>query len=300
MQSEYSLTVQFDVEFSSLEETAAGLRQWLSIPDDLVSRWWAGSAGYPATHLFRLRVPGNFPSGVRYTTKNLDRTLAQVGRYSRLRVSAYLMVREGVFAGPHVGCSTFAPDGFGPSRLVRVSTSFGEQEAIENAEPFRHRMSLVREFADRWAPRFGHVSYSYKTDSQTTLELCLRAPACEDIDRIRAWARGYSWVTVLSDAFVERLGGIHALQDSHAFTKVEPLASGSVWLQATDTWPEYDMDAVHRVFEALRPVIRPGNPQPTNLRKYHYDLPPELVVFSPPDVTPDRSAPRSGTSAPGP
>lgn len=65
----------------------------------------------------------------------------------------------------------------------------------------------------------------------------------------------YEWVTVVPPGIVSRLGGIEALRVSGAFWKVEVVAGGSAWLQATEDMRTFAGPAVDAVFDALSPCL---------------------------------------------
>ncbi|MGW0665352.1 hypothetical protein [Streptodolium elevatio] len=90
----------------------------------------------------------------------------------------------------------------------------------------------------------------------------------------RLYLRGYHWLTVCPQELADKLGGPHALEATGAFVDVTPLRSGGVWLQATDTFADYDMAAATRVWNALAPVLRPGLPRTPD----HHDPTPVRLV----------------------
>jgi hypothetical protein len=67
--------------------------------------------------------------------------------------------------------------------------------------------------------------------------------------------RGYEWVTVVAAPLAQRLGGAAGVQETKAFHHVEEVADAAVWLQATESFAEYDEVHVRSGFEALRPVL---------------------------------------------
>jgi hypothetical protein len=70
--------------------------------------------------------------------------------------------------------------------------------------------------------------------------------------------RGYSWVTVVPADPAKRLGGADAMRASGAFCEVSELPDGSLWLRATPVINDFTGERVHRVFEALAPVLLTG------------------------------------------
>ncbi|MFI5908279.1 hypothetical protein [Dactylosporangium sp. NPDC051541] len=150
------------------------------------------------------------------------------------------------------------------------------------AEQRRWLDALLR-FADTTNPGFGHVS-PYYAGGTTALEHAF-PPATMPfearyqeyaLNECRTYLRGYSWVTIVAEDLLPRLGGIDRLRDSRAFADVRQLTAGGVWLQATEDYRDFDDAAIARVFEALAPALRPGLP-----RRFepHYGQNPHRLVF---------------------
>lgn len=74
--------------------------------------------------------------------------------------------------------------------------------------------------------------------------------------------RGYPWVTVCSARIVDRLGGVARLRESGAFTEVEELPTGSVWLRTMNCLADYTGDALRSVIRVVAPVLPQGRPRP--------------------------------------
>jgi hypothetical protein len=186
--------------------------------------------------------------------------------------------------GDHIGFVAHNPcvGDVSQPQILKLETTFEAVEEFERAERFSRRLEILRDSVRAWSPLFGHISYYLDPDPTTALERGLNLSPAETIGLLDDYARGYSWITVLSHDFVNRLGGVAALESSGAFSSVESFDSGSVWLQATTKWSEYDMSHVNSVFNAIRPVLLPGKPAPSKLRRILPDLPPELVVFEAP------------------
>ena len=70
--------------------------------------------------------------------------------------------------------------------------------------------------------------------------------------------RGYSWLTILPQDLLDRVGGLDTLARSGAFVEIRPLAAGGVWLLATDDYRAFDDAALLRVFHAVAPALHPG------------------------------------------
>ncbi|WP_132287055.1 hypothetical protein [Kribbella sp. VKM Ac-2568] len=119
-------------------------------------------------------------------------------------------------------------------------------------------VELVAEFCHNAAPSFGNIA-SDNSGSLTALEALLRRQRRDALAQSEAVLRGYSWVTVCPSALVKRLGGSSALEASGAFVEVRSLRSGAL-LKATETFEEYDDEAVMRVFKSLAPVLPVGVP----------------------------------------
>ncbi|WP_433353268.1 hypothetical protein ACQPYV_22495 [Micromonospora saelicesensis] len=90
---------------------------------------------------------------------------------------------------------------------------------------------------------------------------------------------GPARLTVLSDEMAEQVGAVDRLRASHAFVEVEPLAAGSWWLLATETWEEYGPEQANRLFELLAPVLPAGRPEMTQWRFPTIADPPVLVTL---------------------
>ncbi len=121
----------------------------------------------------------------------------------------------------------------------------------------RELVSFVREWVAKVKTCYGHVTDD--ADSlATALERATGRYSWDTIPRCREALRGYSWVTVCPAELAARLGGSIGLERTEAFCAVAEVAGGSVFLQATPAFDEYDGAAMRRVFEALAPVLLPG------------------------------------------
>lgn len=152
----------------------------------------------------------------------------------------------------------------GESGFARLTVSFTADIAPDGRlRPVTgdHRcMILLREFAERFTPAFGHVSYSY--DGPTTaLEEALLIFPPQTLYDSADYLRGYSWLTVVPSILATRLGGETSLRDSGAFATVDTLPNGSLWLLATHSWAEYRGDRIDAVFDALAPILPAGMPE---------------------------------------
>jgi hypothetical protein len=126
-----------------------------------------------------------------------------------------------------------------------------------------HRcLALMRRFAERFSPVFGHVSFSNPDfESATALEVALKAEPKRTLLESDTYLRGYSWLTVVPETIAVRLGGAEALRRTGAFVTVDELPGGSIWLLATHAWDDYQGDRIEAVFDALTPALPAGMPQ---------------------------------------
>ncbi|MCZ7423707.1 hypothetical protein O7605_29790 [Verrucosispora sp. WMMA2121] len=139
--------------------------------------------------------------------------------------------------------------------FVLLSLEAPRTNLLDAAEHEATLSTFFRRAADQAGPLFGQIGFDYGIYSMTGLEYRLYIQPQESIREVGQVLRGYSWVTVLPDILVDRLGGGQQLVDSGAFIAVDRLSSGSWWLQAADTAAGYTNDHAKRVFRALRPVL---------------------------------------------
>lgn len=133
-------------------------------------------------------------------------------------------------------------------------------------------------YADRANPGYGQIDYHRSGD--TALEArTRRVPGRPLLGECRQWLRGYSWLTIVPQELAGNLGGAEGLRETGAFAEVKQLASGGLWLRATDAFDGWTREAAHAVFDALAPVLRPGAPidMPTSLGE-----PPLVLVLKDP------------------
>lgn len=110
---------------------------------------------------------------------------------------------------------------------------------------------------------FGHVCDDGVAYGKTALDSALRRGGrVKSMMQSRQVLRGYSWCTICPRELAQRLGGSSALQATGAFVEVEELPSGGLWLQATESFSDYNDEAMKRVFKALAPVLPEGLPKP--------------------------------------
>jgi hypothetical protein len=173
------------------------------------------------------------------------------------------------------------PDGTaGPTR-ARLSVAFDEElehyvrlrchveeqallDAETGADHQRRLESVLLRFARAYPVVFGHVAYD-SPDGQTELEKCLRGmqsdPAANTVERPDR-LRGYSWIMVASKSAARGLAGAEGLRATGAFADIEALPNGSLWLKATDDYRDYNASHVRKVWQAVKDVLIPGDPQP--------------------------------------
>lgn len=182
-------------------------------------------------------------------------------------------VAEGAFSAT-VALSRLGADGYPVSRLARVTA--GREEGADSwvrlacevpgssldEERFQDAFEgFLRARAGEVDPSFGHIAFGY-TLGKTALEEILGPPWLLPEDTIpesRTWLRGYAWMTVLSREIAARLG-VASLRRRGAFHEVGELPGGSVWLRATPRFADFHGEPVRRVWVALAPALRPGDP----------------------------------------
>jgi hypothetical protein len=149
----------------------------------------------------------------------------------------------------------------GEPASVLAGMSFDETEALAADDIFRRRLVFLRNFAGRYATAFGHVSFS-RQQGQTDLEIGLNLWPGMTIPRLGFEARGYSWITILDERLVGRLGGVSRFDAGDTFSEIEVLPSGATWLKATKSWSAYcnDPSRIEKVFRALAPILPGGVP----------------------------------------
>lgn len=169
---------------------------------------------------------------------------------------------------------------------LRLSVLESDERLDGSAESLRLQqgwLKTLRAYAEKWDPGFGHISYGHGPGA-TTLEDRLPArnypPEQREpkhtVNECRRHLRGYSWLTIAPKELAAQLGGQVAMTETGAFRRVDVLAGGALWLQATERFEEFHDDAVTRVFDALAPVLRPG--LPVEIPRYP-GKPPHLLVF---------------------
>lgn len=134
----------------------------------------------------------------------------------------------------------------------------------------RHELILADQVAEARVVRFleammairavdyAEVSYGYGGNELTMLEQDLGLSPSVTMAAAPTMLRGFSWITVVPPGIAAGLGGVAALAGSGAFHRVEQLPNGSVWLQASEHFDEYDDERAAAVFAVLGPFLPPG------------------------------------------
>jgi len=191
---------------------------------------------------------------VPYSSASFDELLRRIGRLpDTAGFHAWTPNERGMrTAGPGFEVAMNVADGY----LDLFSTIDDEVEdgAI---------LAAVRAVADVGAPLA--VALAFRGSSrETPLEEAISRTNTTYVRRPAEVLRNYGWLTVLSDAMADRVGGAGRLRGSGAFVEVAPLAAGGWWLLATETWDEYGPEQADRLFEVLAPVLPEGKPQMTH------------------------------------
>ncbi|MFE7028869.1 hypothetical protein ACFU9Y_01070 [Streptomyces sp. NPDC057621] len=136
--------------------------------------------------------------------------------------------------------------------LVAPGTTVAEHERL---------LAVVRWACNRYNVVFGHVSYR-RSGGATELESRLRGRPSDPVSNALQWRtllRGYSWLMVVPVGIAEPLDGREGLTDTGAFSALSSLPNGSLLLQATPTFQQYDNEAVRAVHRAVREVLVQGD-----------------------------------------
>lgn len=155
-----------------------------------------------------------------------------------------------------------------PNRVV-LSSYLSEAELIDpvdGARAQRTHLDLLFRFVDQANPAFAHIAHHDQGRTAFEADYAnIDTPVPpgwwsypRTLTACREPLRGYSWLTILLQELLDRVGGTDTLADSGAFVEVRPLSAGGVWLLATDDSHAFDDAALLRVFYALAPVLRSG------------------------------------------
>jgi hypothetical protein len=111
-------------------------------------------------------------------------------------------------------------------------------------------------------PVYGEVLVNWIPHSpHAALDELLSRKVVTSLEDGRRMLRGYEWVTVCPAQIATTLGGAKALRASGAFVEVTELGTGGLLLRATEDPADWTEEAARRVFEAVRLVLPPGQPQ---------------------------------------
>ncbi|MFJ9346012.1 hypothetical protein [Streptomyces sp. NPDC101237] len=134
-------------------------------------------------------------------------------------------------------------------------------DSPDDAGSCRRLVEFLHDALDTSNPSFGRIEWR-NFDELTNLDAALSRKPRTSQRESRQFLRGYAWTTVCPAELAARLGGAAVLENSGAFHRVVPLRAGGVLLQASDTLAGYTDQVMERVFEALAPVLPPGEPRP--------------------------------------
>ncbi|MEV4754637.1 hypothetical protein AB0J86_05935 [Micromonospora sp. NPDC049559] len=151
---------------------------------------------------------------------------------------------------------------FADRRHVKLQVSVGFKERSGRL-PYvvPALVELARLVGDVADPAYGEIIVNAEIMAPTTmLDGALYRGNEESARASRSYLRGYEWVTICPRELTGRLGGAEALRRTGAFAEVVPLAQGGALLRATPTPEEYRADRIRSVFQALAPVLPPGQP----------------------------------------
>ncbi|MGW3356093.1 hypothetical protein ACWDFL_11810 [Streptomyces bungoensis] len=142
----------------------------------------------------------------------------------------------------------------------RLSTSlrYGS-DALSDPQRCGRLVDAVARALNDADPAFGCIEYDQFSE-ESNLDLVLRRNPNDSLRASRRLLRGYAWTTICPEELVRSLGGVEALRETGAFTRVLPLAQGAV-LQSTETVAGFSDEAMNAVFEALATVLPPGMPK---------------------------------------
>lgn len=153
-----------------------------------------------------------------------------------------------------------------------VDTSRPGHRTFDDAATFDRAVSYLHDLCQAHDLDFAGIGDSAYRRHRTFLDAGLRRDTDESIRKARERLRGYAWATVVPHELADRLGGAEALAPTGAFSQVEPLPHGGLWLRATDDINDWDTEAVRRVFTALVPVLPPGRPELSEPHAYDWQL----------------------------
>jgi len=128
---------------------------------------------------------------------------------------------------------------------------------------------------------YGEIAYIGTGLDHTALEYAFGALGSDfhrrQMRTARQVLRGYGWVTVVPKEIAMRLGGARAMAATGAFAETRDLDGGGLWLRATASFGDYDLEAATRVARALADVLPAGRPVPSSAAEAmiaHESIPP--------------------------
>ena len=130
---------------------------------------------------------------------------------------------------------------------------------------------FVRRQAEQIGASAGFMNDDRAPGGDTALQQAIWPPASAYPFRYREILYGYSWVTIVPSQLAGRLGGPAAMRSSGAFSEVDELPGGAVWLRATPAINQFTGDRIRAVFEVLAPVLLTGR------TKFMFGYEPRLV-----------------------
>ncbi|MFB7336336.1 hypothetical protein ACFC00_32690 [Streptomyces adustus] len=187
---------------------------------------------------------------------------------------AWAQFEEGLAAFPWGAGLSFLTSGGEPDELGRANSyhvlrdgsiwrasALVAMDSPDDAESCRRLVDFLHDALDTSNPSFGRIEWR-NFNELTNLDAVLRRNKRTSRRESRRFLRGYAWATVCPAELAAQLGGAAELKSSGAFHRVLPLRAGGVLLQASDTLASYTDQVMQRVFEALAPVLPPGEPRP--------------------------------------
>lgn len=293
---DHNLQCEVDVELAALDDPAACLVSWFNDTlDGLASAERHGIENGPKLPADAIRrpVPCGPPHAIwGFVSVTHDGGKAKSRIYTARNMAWFLNELQRTPAPTAATLQLSHLDAFGypDDRILRIEFACPEYspewarfyilptQSQLAARTYQDKLlDVVRDFAHKINPSFGQLSYGDGGLARTEFELASDMPLLprQLLPDSRRYLRGYHWLTVCPQELADKLGGPHALQATGAFTNVTPLRNGGVWLQATDTFADYDMAAATRTWNALAPVLRPGPPRTPD----PYDTTPVRLVL---------------------
>ncbi|GAA2820691.1 hypothetical protein RMN57_30215 [Kitasatospora sp. CM 4170] len=119
---------------------------------------------------------------------------------------------------------------------------------------------LLRDHAQELDPSYAQIGYD-RTLGRTEHEERVGPPLPRmTLPQSRRFLRGYEWLMVVPREIVQQLGGAEAIRAA-GFHRVEELPGGAVLLQAVPEFDGFTGEAVERLWQLVRPALRPGMPK---------------------------------------